>query len=140
MGPPRRCSRASGWATASVRSARPARVHSSVASASNRPALGYDIGWTLAWVLKGWAGADLLDTYESERRVVAEHNLDRSTDPDGTRRSTLDLLGPGWTLFAGPRWTGSERVPSPAPVTTCVLDAVTARALGLRGDGALLAA
>jgi putative polyketide hydroxylase len=126
---------------------------------------GYDIGWKLAWVLRGWAGADLLDTYESERRVVAEHNLDRSTDPDGsrrpvldelavdlggrlvhawlptsgTRRSTLDLLGPGWTLFAGPRWTGGERVPSPAPVTTRDLDAVTARALGLRGDGALLA-
>ena len=36
--PPRRCSRASGWATASVRSARPARLHSSVARASNRPA------------------------------------------------------------------------------------------------------
>jgi 2-polyprenyl-6-methoxyphenol hydroxylase-like FAD-dependent oxidoreductase len=72
---------------------------------------------------------DLLDTYEAERRVVAEHNLRRSTDPDGSRRpvvdelavdlggrlahawllspsvhrSTLDLLGPGWTLLTGPR-------------------------------------
>ena len=89
---------------------------------------GYDLGWKLAWVLQGWADPDLLDTYEAERRVVAEHNLARSTDPDGsrrpvldelavdlggrlahawlpstgTRRSTLDLLGPGWTLFTGP--------------------------------------
>ena len=79
-------------------------------------------------MLQGWADPDLLDTYEAERRVVAEHNLARSTDPNGSRRpvvdelsvdlggrlahawlpsasgrvSTLDLLGPGWTLFTGP--------------------------------------
>ena len=103
---------------------------------------GYDLGWKLGWVLRGWADPDLLDTYErcaagpapssstptTERRVVAEHNIVRSTDPNGSRRpvvdelsvdlggrvahagcprspgvlSTLDLLGPGWTLFTGP--------------------------------------
>ena len=89
---------------------------------------GYDLGWKLAWVLQGWADGALLDTYESERRVVAEHNITRSIDPNGSRRpvvdelsvdlggriahawlpaasgrvSTLDLLGPGWTLFTGP--------------------------------------
>jgi putative polyketide hydroxylase len=124
---------------------------------------GYDIGWKLAWVLQGWAGTELLDTYETERRVVAEHNLARSTDPNGSRRpvvdelhvdlggrvthawlpaasgrvSTLDLLGSGWTLFAAPGWRGRPS-PSRAPVTVRPLDAVTARALGLRCDGAVL--
>lgn len=35
---------------------------------------GYDLGWKLAWVLRGWAGEELLDSYEAERRPVAEHN------------------------------------------------------------------
>jgi 2-polyprenyl-6-methoxyphenol hydroxylase-like FAD-dependent oxidoreductase len=47
---------------------------------------GFDLGWKLAWVLRGWAGPDLLDTYERERRGVAEHNINRSTDPEGNPR------------------------------------------------------
>ena len=96
---------------------------------------GYDLGWKLAWVLQGWAEPELLDTYEAERRVVAEHNVARSTDPNGSRRpvvdelnvdlggrvahawlpsssgtvSTLDLLGAGWTLFTGPSHVGAGR-------------------------------
>ena len=35
---------------------------------------GHDLGWKLSWVLRGWAGDALLDTYEAERRPVAEHN------------------------------------------------------------------
>ena len=129
---------------------------------------GYDLGWKLAWVLQGWADPALLDTYEAERRVVAEHNVARSTDPNGSRRpvvdelsvdlggrvahawlpspsgrvSTLDLLGPGWTLFTGParaRMGRSGHRRPRAPLTVDALDAVTARALGVRGDGALLA-
>src|SRR5205823_2708728 len=34
---------------------------------------GFDIAWKLAWVLRGWAGEWLLDSYERERRPVAEH-------------------------------------------------------------------
>jgi 2-polyprenyl-6-methoxyphenol hydroxylase-like FAD-dependent oxidoreductase len=86
---------------------------------------GHDLGWKLAWVHRGWAGDELLDTYEAERRPVAEHNLARSVDPNGSLRaaseglhvdlggriphvwlpdgrSTLGLLGPGLTAFTGP--------------------------------------
>ena len=128
---------------------------------------GYDLGWKLSWALRGWAPPELLDTYEVERRVVAEHNIVRSTDPQGSRRpvldelsvdlggrlrhawlpaesgrvSTLDLLGPGWTLFTGPSgdgWTSAARSAA-APVTIRALDAMTARTIGVHGDGALLA-
>ena len=91
---------------------------------------GHDLGWKLAWVLRGWSDELLLDTYEAERRPVAEHNAARSADPNGSERavtdelradlggrgfahlwlpgetgrvSTLDLLGNGLTLFTGPR-------------------------------------
>ncbi|MER5709651.1 FAD-dependent monooxygenase [Streptomyces sp. NPDC002122] len=37
-----------------------------------------DLGWKLAAELAGWAGAGLLDTYESERRPVAVHSLEES--------------------------------------------------------------
>jgi 2-polyprenyl-6-methoxyphenol hydroxylase-like FAD-dependent oxidoreductase len=130
---------------------------------------GADLGWKLAWVLRGWAGADLLDTYEAERRPVAEHNVARSATPDGTWRdadqelhadlggriahhwlpaadgarvSTLDLLGLGLTLLTGPRgadWAAAAAgMPGPLPIAVHALDAVSARALGVRGDGALL--
>jgi len=127
---------------------------------------GHDIAWKLAWVLQGWTSPRLLESYEAERRVVAEHNLVRSTDPDGSRRpvvdelhvdlggrvahawlpssqgrvSTLDLIGPGWTLFTGP--AAGPRAPFPlpsrAPMAVRGLDPLTARAVGVRGTGALL--
>jgi len=122
---------------------------------------GFDLGWKLAWVLKGWAEPDLLDSYEHERRSVAEHNIDRSTDPDGSRRavvdelhadlggriahawvpsagvrrSTLDLVGLGWTLFTDRAVTTP---PTRAPLTLRVLDHMTARAVGLRGSALLV--
>jgi 2-polyprenyl-6-methoxyphenol hydroxylase-like FAD-dependent oxidoreductase len=129
---------------------------------------GYDIGWKLAWVLRGWADTRLLDSYERERRPLAEHNVARSNQADGSvgdvvdelhvdlggriphvwvdtadgRRSTLDLLGPGLTLFTGPA-AGASPGPAPsiygtAPVTVRRLPTVTARALGIGAAGALL--
>ncbi len=129
---------------------------------------GFDLGWKLAWVLHGWSDRSLLDTYERERRPVAEFNTGRSARADGSvlanaiglnadiggriphvwvwRKdrlvSSLDLLGPGMTLFAGPEWDGSRPGPvGPAglPVAVENLDAIAARGLGLGPAGVLLA-
>ena len=53
---------------------------------------GHDLGWKLGWVLRGWAGPELLDTYEAERRPIAAHNVARSADPDGSTREAADEL------------------------------------------------
>ena len=124
----------------------------------------HNLAWKLAFVLHGWAGKDLLDTYEDERRPIGEANTRRSAEPtsttldavavdigvtyergalapeadwpqategswqptarpgarlphvwlvrDGERHSTLDLLGPGLTVFAaseGEHWRAAAR-------------------------------
>jgi putative polyketide hydroxylase len=129
----------------------------------------HDLGWKLAWVRRGWAGPGLLDSYEAERRPAAGHNVARSADPHGGARgveeelhadlggriphlwcrtaagrvSSLDLLGPGLTLFTGPAgatWrAAAAALRVPVPVAVRVLDAHTARGMGLGDRGALLA-
>ena len=123
---------------------------------------GYDVGWRLAWVLRGWAEDALLTGYEAERRPVAEYTAARSADPSGSirpveqevradlgariphvwagDRSTLDLLEPGLTLFASrdePEWAATG--PGRAPVTVRLLDPLAARAIGAPAGSALLA-
>jgi putative polyketide hydroxylase len=125
---------------------------------------GYDLGWRLGWVLRGWATPALLDGYEAERRPVAEYTAARSADPNGTirsadrevradvgprvahawagqDRSTLDLLEPGLTLFAPRDEPGrlAAALPTRAPVAVRLLDPMTARAIGAPGGSALLA-
>ena len=127
---------------------------------------GHAIGWRLAWVLRGWAPETFLATYEAERRPVAQHNVDRSADPTGSRRgvtselpvdlggriphvwiddpqgderSTLDALDSGLTLFLGPDAAGKPDGSVSAPTTNRVrLDAMSARAFGLGPAGASL--
>jgi putative polyketide hydroxylase len=127
---------------------------------------GYDLGWKLSWVLKGWAQAELLETYEAERRPVVAHNVERSVDERGSYRdpideihidlggriqhlwvetenglvSTLDLVGDGLTLFTGPDADIDPANPTNglAPLTVRALPAMTARALGIAPGGSLL--
>jgi hypothetical protein len=127
---------------------------------------GHDLGWKLGWMLRGWAGPELLDTYEAERRPIAAHNVARSADPDGSTRdaadelhvdlggriphvwvrtgngrvSTLDLLSRGLTLFTGPDHADREaaRPAAGPPVAVRRLDAISARSIGIRARGALL--
>ena len=129
----------------------------------------HDLGWKLAWVLRGWADPLLLDSYETERRPAARHNVVRSADPHGGARgveqelhvdlggriphlwlgapaegvSTLDLLGPGFTLFTGPNgqpWRSAATArTAPVPVDVRPLDELTAQAMGVGRNGALLA-
>jgi putative polyketide hydroxylase len=126
---------------------------------------GYDLGWKLGWVLRGWAGPELLDSYEAERRPVAEYTAARSADPSGSRRpaedevrvdlgsrmahvwagerSTLDLLGPALTLFAArgaATWRrAAAELGTRVPVVVRLLDPMATRALGAPGGSALLA-
>jgi 2-polyprenyl-6-methoxyphenol hydroxylase-like FAD-dependent oxidoreductase len=40
----------------------------------------HNLGWKLAWVLAGWAGPGLLDSYDAERRPVGVANAQRSLE------------------------------------------------------------
>ena len=121
--------------------------------------------WKLSWVLKDWAPDSMLDTYENERRPVAEHNLVRSLDPMGSRRraqdelrfdlgdrlphawidrpagriSSLDLLGPGLTQLSvdqsSPQLTNPSHVP---PITGHRLEPLAAAAVGADQPGGIL--
>ena len=127
---------------------------------------GFNLGWKLAWVMNGWATDELLDTYETERRPVAEHNLIRSLDSMGSRRkvsdevrfdlagrlphrwldtpigriSSLDLLGPGLTrLSVEDSPPGLEHQSSgEPPIESHRIDPATAAALGADRPGGIL--
>jgi putative polyketide hydroxylase len=56
----------------------------------------HNLCWKLAAVLQGWAGPGLLDTYETERRPVAEYNVERSValmtgDGSVNQRTAIDV-------------------------------------------------
>jgi 2-polyprenyl-6-methoxyphenol hydroxylase-like FAD-dependent oxidoreductase len=128
----------------------------------------FDVGWKLAWVLERWAPGELLDTYESERRPIALHNVGRAASPGGAARashealpwdlddriahswvdhadqrvSTLDLIGDGLTMFTAttdPRWADvATRTGFDAPVKVVALPPETSAALDLAPAGAVL--
>jgi 2-polyprenyl-6-methoxyphenol hydroxylase-like FAD-dependent oxidoreductase len=47
----------------------------------------HNLGWKLAWVLRGWAGDALLDSYQTERLPVGVDNVRRSLDPTAHSRA-----------------------------------------------------
>lgn len=122
---------------------------------------GYDLGWKLGWVLRGWAHESLLDSYEAERRPVGLRNMQRSAVaadqrdvsedylddlvdriphawlPDG-RTSTLDLLGDGLTVLAGPDARVVQGSAHGVPVDVRRVDVSVAKALRLGDDGAVV--
>jgi FAD binding domain-containing protein/aromatic ring hydroxylase-like protein len=64
----------------------------------------HNLGWKLAWVLRGWAGDELLDSYPQERLPVGVSNVRRSlnepeADEDGLQRDI------------GVRYRGAELAP-----------------------------
>jgi putative polyketide hydroxylase len=125
---------------------------------------GFNLGWKLSWVLRDWAPEPLLDTYEMERRPIAEHNVARSIDPGGSRRSvsdelrfdlggrlphvwmdtadgrisSLDLLDPGLTRLSVDDLSHIDDQSNPPPVSEHRLDPETAAALGADQPGGLL--
>ncbi len=68
---------------------------------------GFDIGWKLGWVLRGWADARLLESYERERRPVAEFNTEARLGP--TVRSSATRSGSPPTSVVACPCLGAER-------------------------------
>ncbi len=123
---------------------------------------GFALGWRLALVARGIAGEALLDSYEAERRPVdallarrslrqAPLPVDRAAEElagriphawvraGGRRRSTLDLVGDGFTVLArsGHGWgAAAGAVPVRAVELDGPLPGLTAgEALLVRPDG-----
>jgi len=61
-----------------------------------------DLGWKLAASIAGWAGRDLLNSYEIERRPVAVRNVTEATSNLGRMLSTRSRLPPPEIFQAGP--------------------------------------
>jgi putative polyketide hydroxylase len=61
----------------------------------------HNLGWKLAWVLRGWAGEVLLDSYEAERRPIGTVNVLRSLG----KGRTVDGDGLAWDI--GVRYTSA---------------------------------
>jgi putative polyketide hydroxylase len=128
---------------------------------------GHDLGWKLAWAHHGWAGPDLLDSYEAEWRPIGARRTARSAvvngEPSGAEalaedlnhrlphawlaatrghpRSTLDLLGPGLTLLTGPEvgaWARAAALDPPFPLEVHPLDPAAAGTVGVGPTGAAL--
>jgi putative polyketide hydroxylase len=123
---------------------------------------GLALGWRLGWIGNGWAGDELLESYEDERRPVGLVNTARSAevgprdnsadwlDDLGGRiphawvadKSTLDLLGDGLTLLTGPAgrpWAEAVSATRTAvPVEVHGVDGPAAVVLGIGRAGAVL--
>jgi putative polyketide hydroxylase len=69
-----------------------------------------NLGWKLAFALHGWAGTELLDTYEVERRPVGERNTARSAAPAETS-SAIGLAGDLGVMYESGALVGDGSAP-----------------------------
>ncbi|MGH3774964.1 MAG: FAD-dependent monooxygenase [Pseudonocardiaceae bacterium] len=72
----------------------------------------HNLGWKLAWVLHGWAGEALLDSYQAERRPIGTSNVLRSLNRGCglTGDGLVWDIGVGYTSAVVETGTG-ERAP-----------------------------
>ena len=78
----------------------------------------HNLGWKLAWVLRGWAGPSLLDSYEAERRPVGTQAVARSlqrgpmadapTDTGNAPRWDIDVRYPVAPDDTADPWAGAR--------------------------------
>ncbi len=60
---------------------------------------GHNLGWKLAWVVRGWAGEALLDSYEAERAGVGRANAQASLQTGlGAPPATRSLRTSAWSI------------------------------------------
>ncbi|KAK5993785.1 2,4-dichlorophenol 6-monooxygenase [Cladobotryum mycophilum] len=53
----------------------------------------YNLGWKLAYVARGWAGSELLESYSAERQEVGARLVQESAVAMGTHARVWDALG-----------------------------------------------
>jgi 2-polyprenyl-6-methoxyphenol hydroxylase-like FAD-dependent oxidoreductase len=68
-----------------------------------------DLGWKLEAVVRGWGGAELLRSYESERRPVALRNVAASTENLGRMLAPRDRKPPAQVFADGPEGEAIRR-------------------------------
>src|SRR5439155_19117917 len=55
----------------------------------------HNLAWKLAFVLRGWAGNALIDSYDTERRPVAESNTQWSVGNNGRMSALFEAVRSG---------------------------------------------
>ncbi len=78
---------------------------------------GHNLGWKLAWVVRGWAGEALLDSYEAERAGVGRANAHASMQTRSGRSADHSLaqdFGVVYRSAAIARVGPAGRAPRPA--------------------------
>lgn len=122
----------------------------------------FNLGWRIGWCVLGWASGAAVAGYEDERRPLAIRDAEVASAPVGLMRdmyeelsleqagrlrhlwlddkgkvSSLDLVGPGLTLFLGPEAEGfAGRLPESVQVHRT--EPLIARQLGIAAQGGLL--
>ncbi|MBO2455216.1 FAD-dependent monooxygenase [Actinomadura barringtoniae] len=74
-----------------------------------------NLAWKLAAVLRGEAGAALLDTYEPERRPTTARNVQRAIDNALNHIVTADAIAAGDTTDPAGNWANMRRLWSGLP-------------------------